>query len=447
MRIPHVPRRLPVMLAVTVLLLFGTYLVQGRADVLRAAPRISLAVDDAPTEEQVKTTTELIDFWRARTERDPKDFISLGYLAQMFMRHARETGDVADYERADAALNKAMELNPNYEVTLAYQAAVRYAMHDFSGALEQARRVYMADPGALQALATLADAQLELGDYADAAAGYQQLGERSPGAAVYSRLARLAFLQGRPSDALGWMRKAADDAQARGLSGEGAAWYQFQVGELYFNTGRLDEAATNYAQALNTYPNYYLALGGLAKVRAAQGDYAVAIKLYEHAVAIIPQPDLLAALGDVYALSNQSAQAQQQYDTVEFIGKLAAINRIVYNRQLALFYANHDLHVDTSVQLSTSELAARKDIYAYDAAAWSLYKTGSYRAAADDMQQALRLGTRDALLLYHAGMIQAALGDSTQAKTLLGEALSINPNFDLRQAGVAHAELARFGAN
>ena len=60
-----------------------------------------------------------------------------------------------------------------------------------------------------------------------------------------------------------------------------------------------DAAGKYYGQALASFDNYYLALGGLAKVHAAQGDYAEAIKLYERAVAIIPQPDLLAALGDV----------------------------------------------------------------------------------------------------------------------------------------------------
>ena len=68
-------------------------------------------------------------------------------------------------------------------------------------------------------------------------------------------------------------------------------------------------------------------------------------------------------MGDLYAEIGDSDQARLQYDTVEFIAKLAAINEQVYNRQLALFYADHDLKLDEALELATSELAVRKDVY------------------------------------------------------------------------------------
>ncbi len=58
------------------------------------------------------------------------------------------------------------------------------------------------------------------------------------------------------------------------------------------------------------------------------------------------------------------------------------------------------------------------------------------------MTTALAFGTRDAKLLYHAGMIKAALGDAGQARTLLTEALELDPSFDPLQADVARAKLA-----
>ena len=85
-------------------------------------------------------------------------------------------------------------LNPNYETALAYLGAVLFAQHDFQGAKDLANRVYSLDPRALQALATLGDAQLELGNYVQAEAAYSELIERSPSPSVYSRLARLAWL-------------------------------------------------------------------------------------------------------------------------------------------------------------------------------------------------------------------------------------------------------------
>ena len=136
-----------------------------------------------------------------------------------------------------------------------------------------------------------------------------------------------------------------------------------------------------------------------------------------------------------------TAQAKGEYDTVEFIGKLQAINQVIYNRQLALFYANHNLHLEKSLEMAQKELENRKDIYAYDTDAWALYKNHRYSEAAQMIKEAMKLGTRDAMLYYHAGMIYRSLSEETQAAQMLSEALTINPHFDLLQAPIARGTL------
>ena len=51
------------------------------------------------------------------------------------------------------------------------------------------------------------------------------------------------------------------------------------------------------------------------------------------------------------------------------------------------------------------------------------------------------LGTRDAMLFYHAGMIARALGDTALARARLDTALAINPYWDPTQPGEARALL------
>ncbi|HET7077993.1 MAG TPA: tetratricopeptide repeat protein [Chloroflexia bacterium] len=437
------PRRMVFLVGAVLLIIGASYVVNRGATGVPAAPVAPVALDgeDASGGVGMKTTDELIAFWDARVARDPRDFISMTFLAGSFMHKARETGDIAQYQRAETTIHQALAIDPDYEGAQAYLAAVRYTQHDFTGALTLATQVYAAHPNIVSALATMGDAQLELGNYKEAEAAYQRLNQRNPGPAVESRLSRLAWLQGHPDQAIALMQQATAEAQDLALTGESAAWYQFQLGELYFQTGNPDRAAGYYSQALDLFPNYYLALAGLGKARAAQERYPEAIGYYQQAVAIIPQPDFLAALGDLYTLTGEPAKAQQQYDTVEFIGKLAAINKVIYNRQLALFYANHDRKLDEALALTTQELAARKDIYGYDAQAWALYKRGQYQEAQAAMQQAMKLGTQDALLDYHAGMIAKSLGDTAQARLLLSRALARNPHFDLLQARVARAAL------
>lgn len=401
----------------------------------------SIGLEGSASTPGMKTTDELIEFWQGRFERDPRDFISLTFLGEAFIHKARETGDVSEYERANTTLQQALELHPNYEVAQAYLSTVRYVQHDFQGALDLASQVYAAHPNAIQALTTIGDAQLELGRYAEAESTYVKLIDKSSSAPVYTRFARLAWLHGKPTQALDWMHKAIEDSDKMDLSGENAAWYHFQLGEMYFNTGQLEQADTQYATALKSFDNYYLALAGLGKVRAAQGRYPEAIQFYEKAVAIIPQPDLLSALGDLFAATGSLDRAKNQYDTVGFIGKLEAINKVIYNRQLALFYANHNIHLKESLHLAQNELENRKDIYAYDTYAWALYKNGRYTEAAAAIQAAMKLGTQDAALYYHAGMISKSLGDDAQAQRMLSQAISLNPYFDLLQAQIAKSAL------
>ena len=81
-----------------------------------------------------------------------------------------------------------------------------------------------------------------------------------------------------------------------------------------------------------------------------------------------------------------------------------------------------------------------------DALAWALYANGRYREAAAASEQALRLGTRNALFLFHAGMIRLRLGDRSAARALLREAFEVNPFFSVRWSPVLRATLSRLDA-
>ncbi|MGH2593855.1 MAG: tetratricopeptide repeat protein [Anaerolineae bacterium] len=382
-----------------------------------------------------------ITFFQDKIKQNPQDVVSYTILGEMYMRQARERGDIASYQRAEAALEKALELLPDYSPASASLAAVLYAQHNFAEALELARQVYQSNPKVSQALATAGDAYLALGNYQDGEEAYQELAQNSPTPPVRARLAHLAELKGDTEEALQLMQRAAAEALNASGSRESVAWYSLRLGDLYFNTGRLDEAGKHYEAALRVFDNYYLGLAGLGKVHAALGDYDAAIDLYQRATAIIPRPEFLAALGDVYTITGQHDKAKLQYDTVEYIGQLAAINQQVYNRQLANFYSDHDVHVDEALRLALAELEWRKDIYGYDAAAWAYYKNGMLDRAQEMIEQAMRLGTRDAKLYTHAGLIAQAQGRAADARRLLSEALAINPYFDLLQARVARAAL------
>ncbi len=55
--------------------------------------------------------------------------------------------------------------------------------------------------------------------------------------------------------------------------------------------------------------------------------------------------------------------------------------------------------------------------------------------------EALKLGTLDARLLYHAGIIARARGDTAAATDYLQRALVLNPDFDPLQSQIARETL------
>ena len=336
-----------------------------------------------------------ISTFQEKIRDNPQDVVSYTILGQMYVRQARETGNVASYQMAEDSLHRALELVPDSPLAVVSLASVYYAQHDFGEALGLAQSIYKKDPSVVGALATLGDAHLALGHYTQAEEYYRALMERASTPTALARLAHLAELRGDPEEALRLLRQAAEGALGAGLSRQDTAWFLLRLGDLHFMSGRIDEAAEHYQASITIFDDYYVALARLGSARAAQGEYDKAIDLYERSVAIVPEPATLSRLGDLYAVRGDTSLAQEQYDTVQFIAELAEINKTVYSRELALFYADHDLEPDKAVEVAREELVRRQDVHAYDTLAWTLYKSGQIDEAADAMAAAMRLGTQD----------------------------------------------------
>jgi tetratricopeptide (TPR) repeat protein len=369
--------------------------------------------------------------------RHPGDARAYYRLGDAYIQKARESGDVTYFSLAEQALRKALDIAPHHSGASRHLAYVLYSRHEFQEAAIRAAKAIELDPTDGHAYGILGDAYQEVGKYEQAQEAYRRMIQTQGDLYAYSRLAGLKSLRGDPEGAIAALERAIQEGIAHGRPRESIAWAQWQLGSDHFALGNVQEAEAQYLQALQTYPNYYRALAGLAQVRAAQKRYEEAIDLYQKAIAIIPLPDYAAALGDVYLKSGRPEEAKKPYDLVEYIGHLNTLNKVLYNRELAYFYADHDLKLDESLDLAAKELEVRRDIYAYDVLAWALYKNGKPQEALAAMTEALKLGTKDARLFFHAGMIYHRLGETEKAKGYLRRALSTNPYFH-----IFHAETA-----
>ena len=398
----------------------------------------------ATTDGDLERILANIDFWGGRFAADPRDFISGTRLAASEIARARATGDIGAYAAAQRAIDGALTANGSYGPALGYRGVILVALHRFVEARDAARATLADAPDNPAALATLGDATLELGDVATARRAYQSLSVVADSAAARVRRSHLAFITGDTAAAVAASRSALEAAIDEGVTGSGLAWYRYQLGDTLIGTGDRDGAAAAYAAALTDDPGSYLARWGLARIAAADGRLDEAIAHLDAAIAVVPLLDSLARRADLYELRGargDGKRAQDDRRTVLAIGQLSGAAAGVYDRTLSLFLATTGLDAARALQLATDELRVRKDAYGYDAYAWALLANDRPAEADEAMSMALAFGTHDAKLLYHAGMIAAALDDSARARALLGEALALDDSFDPAGAARARATL------
>ncbi len=91
---------------------------------------------------------------------------------------------------------------------------------------------------------------------------------------------------------------------------------------------------------------------------------------------------------------------------------------------------------------ATAGYAATPTVRAADAIAWALHRLGRDEEAQKRAKEALRLGSIDPILRYHAGVIEASLGDAKSARRDLELALATDPGFSASGAADARRLLA-----
>lgn len=369
---------------------------------------------------------------------------SLDLLAKLLLSRGRITGDAASYANAETAARRSSAIAPRNLEAQSIHAEVLYSNHEFREAGELAGKIAASDPTQLGALAIRGDSLRELGDYAGASSIVGQLEKVAPRSpSVLVRRARLQVLKGDTTLAADSARRAEKAAQSSGLLGPTISFYSSFRGQIAFDAGDYPGALTHYRDALEIAENDRVATFGMARALAADGKAAEAKDILRTLTDRYPDPASLALLEDVYAATGEQTSARQTRELLQAIAGIARSNQQIYNRELAMYYANHDLRLDESLRLARAEVQNRKDVYAYDTLAWAQYKSGNVTAASSAAKQALATGLRDASVLYHAGLIAIASGDSPAGVNLLTDALTLNPSFDIKQAPLARAALAK----
>jgi tetratricopeptide (TPR) repeat protein len=378
--------------------------------------------------------------------QSPDDVQSYAVLGAAYMQKVRDTGDPSFYAKAQAVLDEALKRDPHNVEALIGAGTLANARHQFREALQLGEQAKAINPTVPRVYGVIADAQTELGLYDDAVQTLQTMIDMRPDLSSYSRIAYARELHGDMAGAIEAMQAA---VTAGGPATENSAWVRVQLGNLYFTQGNLAQAEQEYQRTLTLLPDYVYAQAGLGRVRAAQGQLDAAIGLYQRAIGRMPLPEFVIALGETQQAAGRTAEAEKQYELVRAMQQLFKANGVDTDLELALFEADHPApEVKAGGQSSATSVALARDAYARhpsvkaaDTLAWTLFKAGQVAEARRYANEALRLGTHDPLMLYHAGTIAQAQGDSVAARDWLTRSLERNPSFSPLYAPLARQAL------
>lgn len=361
---------------------------------------------------------------------------SYNKIAADFIRKAREKGDFNLNTNAENAVIKALELEPENFDSLQLKASLHLTFHRFTEALELGTKLNQDNPNNSIVYGILTDANVELGNYAEAIKFAQKMVDLKPNMSSYTRVAYLRSLHGDSSGAIESYKLAGRVADPQDF--EARAWCNVHLGDEFYKIGKFTEAEQSYDTALKIFPNYAAAFVGKAKVRAALNDFETAIRFFTEAQNRVPLTETVILLGDVYAKTGNTDKAKQQYDLAEVIEqKFGTADQ----RRIAQMWADNNVKLPEALAIAEREYAIRKDIFTADIYAWCLYKNGKFAEAKNVITEAMSLKTNDSRFYYHAGMIEKDSGNLKKAEQLLELALKINPNFDLIQAEKAKKAL------
>jgi tetratricopeptide (TPR) repeat protein len=399
----------------------------------------------APVVADYEQRDKLVAYWEtAENEHHPGDMISPDNLAQQYLQRYRERMDIDDVLRAERAAKQSLIAQPVGNMPGELElASIDLTLHRFADAIAVTKHIESYDSGDPSMYPREASLDMEVGNYARAAHLLAAVPEKSRDDGWRVIDSRYLELTGHLAEARALLatpsayQNANFDAPA-----QQQAWYFFRAGEMAFEAGDNDTALGDEREAVTVFPNYADALRTLARIECARHDWQQCLTDAVASSNIVPYPETLGYKADAQRALGDTAGAEQTADLIHTVGALGDQQHIT-DRLLAIYYADHHLYPDAAYAIAKNELKSRDDIFTEDTLAWAAAMDARWAEARTHIANALRYGTQNSLLDYHAGVIARHFGDARAAKADFQRALALNPQFHPAFADDARAQLAQ----
>ena len=190
----------------------------------------------------------------------------------------------------------------------------------------------------------------------------------------------------------------------------------------------------HYTISLDNRPGYPYALAGLARIATYKKDYKKAIELYERADSSSNDYSFKEGLVEVYKLTGKEELSLRLAN--EIVDEMEKAARATTKGDSTGHYADKEMayaylaiaNYDKAIEHALLEYNRRpNNIDANETVAWAYYNKKDYPKAESYITAALQTGCQNPILLCHAGLIYAKMGDRPGARNYFQQALSKDP--------------------
>jgi tetratricopeptide (TPR) repeat protein len=372
------------------------------------------------------TTPQRIEALQADVQRSPSEARAHVDLGQAYLTRFGEIEDPSFYPRAQHEFETALSLEPNDPSAVASLAKLQLSRHQFRQGLALAERARSLNPATVQIDALITDGEVELGRYGAAARTLRHYVERRPELGSYARISYLRELHGDVRGAVRAMELAA--SAAGGELTANAAYATTLLGKLHADQGDYTTAAREFQRVLALKPGYPDAMLGLATIEFGRGQTDAALERYRAVLQSVPAPDHASLLGEAEEAAGHPAAAGRAYQAARDAFDAEAAQGANTATERAIFEANHG-DPALAMELGRRAWHYTPSVRAADAYSWALSSAGRDREALAMSKNAMRLGSREPIFLYHAGIVALRAGQSDRAHSFLARLVAQSPRF------------------
>jgi Flp pilus assembly protein TadD len=336
-----------------------------------------------------------------------------------------------EYGNAGREYIRAADLLPNDAAMQRKAAAYLLGGREFEDARTRATRAVQLDPKNADAHIILGNAIAGSKDYAGAIKEIEEAISLSPGdSGAYTNKAGLLLAQGRSADALANFQKAVE-IDPKSVPA------QLALGAYYWNTGDTQEAEATVGRALAIDPGNPDANRTMALLYMSTGREAGAEPYVKAMVKAAGTPEAELDLADYYLRTGRKADAKTVLTSLVNDPKTATPAGV---RLAEMEYQDND-HAAAYKRLDGVIAAAPADVDAHVTRARFLINDKRLQDALTEAQAATKVAPKSAPAHFVLGQIQAALGQTVEAKASFNEVVSLNPRAAVAQAALAALDL------